>query len=87
MCSSDLPGFDVDNWFALWAPAGTPQAIIGKLHAEVVKALQHPDMKAYMEREGAEAVGSTPAEFAAHIQREIDKYAKIIRLSGARPDA
>jgi tripartite-type tricarboxylate transporter receptor subunit TctC len=85
--ASVYPGFDVDNWFALWAPAGTPVAIINKIHAEVVKSLQHPDMKNYMQREGAEPVGSTPAEFAAHISREIDKYAKIIKMSGARPDA
>jgi tripartite-type tricarboxylate transporter receptor subunit TctC len=85
--ASVYPGFDVDNWFALWAPAGTPVAIINRIHAEVVKSLQHPDMKNYMQREGAEPVGSTPAEFAAHISREIDKYAKIIKMSGARPDA
>jgi tripartite-type tricarboxylate transporter receptor subunit TctC len=85
--ASVYPGFDVDNWFALWAPAGTPVAIINKIHAEVVKSLQHPDMKNYMQREGAEPVGSTPGEFAAHISREIDKYAKIIKMSGARPDA
>ena len=82
--ASVYPGFDVDNWFALWAPAGTPAAIINKIHAEVVKSLQHPDMKNYMQREGAEPVGSTPAEFAAHISREIDKYAKIIKMSGAK---
>lgn len=85
--ASVYPGFDVDNWFALWAPAGTPVAIINKIHAEVVKSLQHPDMKNYMQREGAEPVGSTPAEFAAHISREIEKYAKIIKMSGAKPEA
>jgi len=85
--ASVYPGFDVDNWFALWAPAGTPVAIINKIHAEVVKSLQHPEMKNYMQREGAEPVGSTPAEFAAHISREIEKYAKIIKMSGAKPEA
>ncbi len=82
-----FPGFDVDNWFALWAPAGTNPAIINKLNAEAVKSLQHPDVKSYMTREGVEPVGSTPAEFAAHIQREIEKYARIIKLSGAKPEA
>lgn len=84
--ASFFPGFDIDNWFALWAPAGTPPAIINQLHAEAVKSLQHPDMKNFMSREGAEPVGSSPAEFAAHINREIDKYAKIIKASGAKPD-
>jgi tripartite-type tricarboxylate transporter receptor subunit TctC len=82
-----FPGFDVDNWFALWAPAGTSAAIINKVHAEVVKSLQHPDVKSYMTREGVEPIGSTPAEFAVHINREIEKYARIIKLSGAKPDA
>lgn len=84
---SIYPGFDIDNWFALWAPAGTSPVIINKLHAEVVKSLQHPDMKSFNQREGAEPVGNTPAEFAALISREIDKYAKIIKTAGIRPDA
>ena len=84
---SIYPGFDIDNWFALLAPTGTPPAIINKLHGEVVKSLQHQDMKSFMQREGAEPVGNSPAEFAAYINREIDKYAKIIKASGAKPDA
>jgi tripartite-type tricarboxylate transporter receptor subunit TctC len=80
-------GFDVDNWFALWAPAGTSPAIINKVQEEVVKSLPHPDVKAYMTREGVEPIGSTPAEFAAHIHHEIEKYARVIKLSGAKPDA
>ena len=82
-----FPGFDVDNWFALWAPAGTNPAIINKVQAEVVKSLPHPDVKAYMTREGVEPIGSTPADFAVHINREIEKYARIVKLSGAKPDA
>lgn len=83
---SIYPGFDIDNWFAYWAPAGTPQPIISQLHAEVVKSLQHQDLKNFQQREGAEPVGNTPAEFAALINREIEKYARIIKLSGAKVD-
>ncbi len=79
-------GFDIDNWFALWAPTGTPPAILTQLHAEAVKSLQHPDVRSFMQREGAEPVGNSSAEFAAHINREIEKYARIIKLSGARVD-
>ena len=79
-------GFDIDNWFALWAPAGTPPAILTQLHAEAVKSLQHQDFRNFMQREGAEPVGNSSAEFAAHINREIEKYARIIKLSGARVD-
>ena len=85
--ASYYPGFDIDNWFSLWAPAGTPPAVINQLHAEVVKSLQHQEMKTFFQREGAEPVGSSPAELAAHVSREIEKYAKIIKASGAKPDA
>src|SRR5258706_5938637 len=62
---SMYPGFDIDNWFALFAPAGVPPVVVTKLHAEVVKGLQHADMKAWITREGAEPVGNSTAEFAA----------------------
>ena len=84
---SMYPGFDIDNWFALFAPAGAPQHVVSRIHAEVVKGLQHADLKAFMAREGAEPVGSTPAEFTAFFRAEIEKYAKIVKISGAKPDS
>jgi tripartite-type tricarboxylate transporter receptor subunit TctC len=83
---SMYPGFDIDNWFALFAPTGTPQIVVTRIHAEVVRGLQHADMKAWMTREGAEPVGGSTAEFAAFFRAEIDKYAKIVKISGAKPD-
>jgi tripartite-type tricarboxylate transporter receptor subunit TctC len=84
---SIYPGFDIDNWFSFFAPAGTPASIVSRIHAEAVKGLQHPDVKAWFVREGAEPVGSTPAEFSAFLRTEVDKYAKIIKISGAKPDS
>ena len=84
---STYPGFDIDNWFSLFAPTGTPAQAINRIHAEVVKGLQHPDVKAWFTREGAEPVGNTPAEFAAFLKTEIEKYAKVVKISGAKPDA
>ena len=80
------PGFDIDNWFALFAPAGTSPAIVNRVYAEVVKGLQHAESKAFMVNEGAEPVASSPAEFAAFFAREVEKYARIVKLSGAKPD-
>ncbi len=80
------PGFDIDNWFALFAPAGTPAAIVNRIHAEVVKGLQHPESRAFMKNEGAEPVASPPAEFAAFFAREIEKYAQMVKLSGVTPE-
>jgi tripartite-type tricarboxylate transporter receptor subunit TctC len=84
---SMYPGFDIDNWFALFAPAGVPPVVVARLHAEVVKGLQHADMKAWITREGAEPVGNSTAEFAAFFRSEIDKFAKIVKASGAKPDS
>ncbi len=83
---SMYPGFDIDNWFALFAPAVVPPIVVTKIHAESVKGLQHADMKAWITREGAEPVGSSTAEFAAFFRSEIEKYAKIVKASGAKPD-
>jgi tripartite-type tricarboxylate transporter receptor subunit TctC len=80
------PGIDIDNWFVLFAPAGLPAPIIARLHAETVKALQHPDLKAYMQREGAESVGSFPTEARAFFLREVEKYARVVKAAQIKPD-
>ena len=87
LVASVFPGFDVDNWMGLWVPAGTAPAIINKLHAELANGLQHPDFKQLQQGTDERAVGSTPAEFTAHFRREIDKYAKIIKVAGIKPEA
>ena len=67
-------------------PAGTPAAIVTRLHAETVKALEHPDMKSYMTREGAESVGSSPAEASKFFLREVEKFAKVVKAAQIKPD-
>jgi tripartite-type tricarboxylate transporter receptor subunit TctC len=83
---SVYPGFNVDNWTAMWAPPGTSSAIVNKLQAEIAKSVQHPDIQNYLRRYDNPAVGSTPAEFAQFLGQEIDKYAKLIKLSDAKAD-
>jgi tripartite-type tricarboxylate transporter receptor subunit TctC len=80
------PGFESDNWYAMFLPAGTPKEIIAKLNAEVVKALKSPDVQEFMAKEGGEPVGSTPEELAAYFKREVDKYAKVIKSANIRVD-
>ncbi|MEO7726897.1 MAG: tripartite tricarboxylate transporter substrate binding protein [Burkholderiales bacterium] len=75
---SIYPGFDVDNWYAMFMPAGTPKPIIDKLNAEILKALKSPDIQEFMAREGGQPVGSTPEELAQMFKREVAKYAKVI---------
>jgi tripartite-type tricarboxylate transporter receptor subunit TctC len=82
----DLPGIDVDQWFLFFAPTGTPAAIVARLNAEVAKGLQHPDVKAFLAREGIDAVGSSPAEAAAFYEREIAKFAGIMKIAGIKAE-
>jgi len=86
MAEAGMPGFDISTWFGLLAPAGTPPDVIAKWNAEVVKALNSPDVREKMLAQGAEPAPTTPAEFAAFIARERDKYARIVKASGAKVD-
>ncbi len=82
--ASYYPGFECDNWYAVFVAAGTPREIIGKLSGEVQKALKNPEMRDFLVKEGAEPVGSTPQELAAYFAREVDKYAKVIKAAQIR---
>ena len=77
--ASIYPGFESDNWYAMFLPAGTPKDIAAKLNAEILKALKSPDIRDFIVKEGGDPVGSTPEELAAYFKREVDKYAKIIK--------
>jgi tripartite-type tricarboxylate transporter receptor subunit TctC len=79
-----FPGFDATAWFGLMAPAGTPPAIIDKLHGEAVRVLALPDVKAKLEGLGVQLVGNTPAEFAALIKSETPHWAKVIKDAGIK---
>jgi tripartite-type tricarboxylate transporter receptor subunit TctC len=77
--AADVPGFEAVSWYALMAPAGTPQAIVAKLHDGAVEAINAPEAKAGLEAQGAEPVGNTPAELAAVIAADTARWAKVIR--------
>ena len=81
-----VPGFEATTWFGLLAPAKTPKQIIARLHELVVKVVRAPEMKSQFEILGYEAIGGSPAEFAAFIRVESEKYAKVVKLSGAKID-
>ena len=84
MAESGYPTFEAVPWFGLVAPAGTPQNIIDRLHAETVKTLALPQVRKKFDELGIEPVGNTPAEFAAIIQKEIPEWAKVIRDAGIK---
>jgi tripartite-type tricarboxylate transporter receptor subunit TctC len=74
------------QWNGFFAPAGTPQTVLDRLHREVVKALAAPEVRQRFEAEGAEPVGSTPAEFAAFFRAEAEKWAEVAKRSGTKLD-
>ena len=88
MAESDarLKDFDLDTWFGIMAPAGLSKPVLDRLHSEIVKAMATPELRALFTRLGAEPGGNTPQEFAAFIERERTKYARIVKLSGAKVD-
>ena len=86
IAESGLPGFDISTWFGIFLPAKTPQPIVDKLHSEFTRALAAPDVREKMLQLGAEPVGNRPEEFAAFIKSEADKYAKLVKASGAKAD-
>ena len=86
MMESGFPGLSLFFWAGLWAPAGTPAAIVNRLNAETNAALRSPDMKASMERLGIEAAIGSPEDFAAFIAGEAPKWARIVETSGVKID-
>ena len=79
-----MPGFEVTAWFGFMAPAQTPPAVVNKIHDDVVKALALPDVRERMLIQAAEPIGSTPQEYAAFINAEIAKWAKVIEAAGIK---
>jgi tripartite-type tricarboxylate transporter receptor subunit TctC len=77
-----IKGFEVPTGHMIMVPAATPKDIVARLHQEIVKALQLPDVRARLEAEGAEIIGNTPAEAAAIVRTELDKWAEVIRKTG-----
>jgi tripartite-type tricarboxylate transporter receptor subunit TctC len=82
-----LAGYQVTTWYGVFAPGGTPPAIVNRLHADLVKAMQTPDVKAKLEGIGADGtVSRSPAEFAALVRADTARYAKIVKEIGLKMD-
>ncbi|MCL4182693.1 MAG: tripartite tricarboxylate transporter substrate binding protein [Burkholderiaceae bacterium] len=86
IAESGYPGFDVNPWFGLFAPAGTPAAVIGKLNTDINEVLRAPDVIEKFTAAGAEPYLTTPAQFGAVLKDDIAKWSKVVRDSGAKVD-
>ena len=82
--ASLYPGFESVNWYAIFAPGTASAGVVNKLSGEIAAALKSAEMRDFMMKEGADAVGSTPQEFAAYFKREVERYAKVIQTANIR---
>ena len=82
--SDTLPGFEMLGWYGMNVPLKTPPDVVAKINAELVKALKNPELAERMQVVGAEAVGSTTAEFAAFLKKDTDHWTKVLKESGAK---
>jgi tripartite-type tricarboxylate transporter receptor subunit TctC len=84
--NSIYPGFESDNWYAMFYPKGTPRAVVDRMNTEIRKALDTPEVRAFLPNEALDPVASRPEELSALLKREIEKYAKVIKLANIRVD-
>jgi tripartite-type tricarboxylate transporter receptor subunit TctC len=85
IAEAGVPGYEATQWFGVLAPAGTPRPIIDRLNQEIVKALRLPDVRDRLIADGTEPAPSTPEEFAAYIKSETDKWTRVIKAAGIKP--
>ena len=86
VAESGVPGFEASNWFAFMAPAGTPAEIVARLNSEAAKAMQAADVREQLAALGFEPQSSAPQELSAFFRKESDKWARVVKTSGARAE-
>ncbi|MBM3358162.1 MAG: tripartite tricarboxylate transporter substrate binding protein [Betaproteobacteria bacterium] len=86
VAETGLPGYEAVQWYGVLVPAQTPRDMIARLHSELVAVLQSPDIKQKFLSDGADPIGNTPEEFARFIRSETDKWAKVVRAAGIKPE-
>jgi len=83
VAEAGMKGFEASTWFGLFAPAGTPPAIVQRLSAEIVRIVQQPDMNERLLAQGADPIGMPAEEFRVYVKSELAKWSKVVRASGA----
>jgi tripartite-type tricarboxylate transporter receptor subunit TctC len=86
LSEAGLPGYEAVIWLGIMAPTGTPRPIVDRLNAEITRAANAPETKDGWAKQGAVAMAMSPDEFGRYIREDIDKWARIVKISGARPD-
>ena len=86
VAESGLPGYEAVAWYGVFAPAATPRDVVTRLNADIVKIVNSPDVRELFLKQGAESYATSPEEFTKVVQRDIAKWAKVVKASGAKPD-
>jgi len=86
IAEAGMPGFEVSNWWGILAPAGTPAAVLERLHRELTAIQDSPETRKRFELEGAEIVRMSPAEFAAFVDQETVKWTRVVKEAGIKPE-
>ena len=84
--AKDVPGFEAVVWFGLLAPRGTPKEIVARVYRDIAEVLKLPDVKRNMLEVGADPGGATPEEFEVRLRREIEKWTKVVKIAGIKPE-
>jgi tripartite-type tricarboxylate transporter receptor subunit TctC len=84
VAESGVPGYEVDQWYGIIGSAKIPKPVVNKIRDGIVNALKDPEVAKRLARDGSTPVGSTPAEFSAHIKSEVDKWAKLAKAAGLK---
>jgi tripartite-type tricarboxylate transporter receptor subunit TctC len=84
IAEAGVPGYESTIWLGIMAPAGTPQAIVERLNAEINKAIDRADVKEAWDRQGAVPLKMSPAEFDKYLRADIEKWAQVVKVSGAQ---
>jgi tripartite-type tricarboxylate transporter receptor subunit TctC len=84
LAQAGVPGYEATGWNGVFAPAGTPRAIVAKLNADILKVLAMPDVRERMLSMGSTPVGGTPEEFGAFVKQEIARWGKVVRENNVR---
>ena len=86
IAESGYPGFEVTSWYGVLGPARMPSNVVAKLNAAIASALAAPEVREQLARQGMDPLGSTPAEFAAHLKREATTWARVVKEAGIKAE-
>ena len=86
IAEAGYPGYEAIPWWGVLLPAATPKPLVTRINADIIRALQAPEVKERFDAQGLEIIGSSPEQFAAHLKAEIARWSKVVKAAGVRPD-